>query len=171
MDNYFTDDVTRLGNILPNSTQMVALNMIPIQRVNRVACCTLGLPPNLLVVLVVARSRQLWSSPRNIYWLGVTFINFLLILQSLGELVTNVLYQRKDESYLFLCKIHSTLLGCPFGLLLTSLTLASFDRYLALSRPKFYQVHVTVKCATAVLSGVFLLVAGRLHFPYLSNIH
>lgn len=154
---------TWVGSILPGSAQMVALQMIPIQRINRVACCSLGFPLNIFILVVIARSRQLWS-PRNIFWLGVTFINFLVIAQSLGELVTNVLYQRQDESHLLMCQIYSTLLGCPFGLLLTSLTMASLDRYLALSRPQFYNNQVTVRRATIVLVGAFVLVAGNNNF-------
>ena len=142
-----------------DTSGMVALEMIPVQWINRIVCCSLGIPLNVFVPVVIARSRQLWS-PRNIHWLGVTFINFAMILQLLAELITNTQYQRKDGSHRLLCEIHSTLLGCPFGLLLTSLTLASLDRYLALIHPQFYRNRVTIKSSITVSVMAFLLVAG-----------
>ena len=147
---------------LSNSTdikELSAFRLVLAQRINRFICCVLGFPLNILVMVVIARSRQLWA-PRNVFWLAVTFFNFIAVVESTIELDIYYLYQRSDGSHQLLCEIFSTQLGCPYGLLLAGLTLASFDRYLTLARHQFYQKYGTTRNAVFVLIFTFLLVTG-----------
>lgn len=146
---------------------MPAFRMLPIHQVIRILCGVLGIPLNILVVTVILRSRQLWSG-RNIFWLAVTFFNLIAVLQSTTELSIFYLHQRGDGSHLTLCQIYSTLMGCPYGLLLSGLVLASWDRYLALARHHFYQHYATPRNISYVLISVFIMVTGKKNAVYLS---
>lgn len=141
--------------------EIPAFRMLLIQQVIRIICSVLGIPLNFLVVAVILRSRQLWSG-RNIFWLAVTFYNLLALLQTSTELSIYHLYTRGDGRHQKLCQIYSTLLGCPYGLLLSGLTLASWDRYLALARQHFYQHYATPKNISLILLTVFIMVTGKM---------
>lgn len=84
----------------------------------------------------------------------------LALTQLVTELTIFYLYRKADGSHQTLCAIYSVLLGYPYALLLTGLTLASWDRYLALARRQFYQHHVTPTNISIILIGVFIGVTG-----------
>ena len=131
-------------NNLTGIVELFAFHLGSFQRINRGLCFVLGFPANILVMVVIARSRQLWS-PRTIFWLAVTFFNFIAVIESTMELGIFHLYQQSDGSHQLLCQIFSTQFGLPYGLLLAGLTLASCERYLALARQQFYQNYATTK--------------------------
>lgn len=144
---------TGLGEIL-------AFRLTTLQKFNRIFCCSLGTPLNILVVVVVLRSRQLWSG-RNIFWLAVTLFNLLAVVQSITELFIADLYRRSDRSHQTLCIIYSILLGCPYDLVMSGLTLASWDRYLALARHQFYENYATPRNISLILLVVFIIITGK----------
>lgn len=139
---------------------MPVFDLTPVQQVNRFVCCIVGIPLNLTVFAVILRSKQLWS-PRNIYWLAVTFFNLLAVLQAVTELTLFHLYQKQDGSHEILCKIYSIIVGCPYNLLLTGLILASYDRYLALAHHQYYQDYVTAKYVSSILIADFFVIVGK----------
>ena len=134
-------------------------HLIPIQRINRIVCSIFGILINGYLIGAIVRSRRLWT-PRNIFWLGVTLFDVIAIWQSTVELVIYYLYRKSSEDYyLPLCLVYSTLAGCPYGLLLTNLTLATLERYLWLAHRDFYQRRLTTKNAVWILiiSNMFIL--------------
>lgn len=137
-----------------------AFRLSTIQQVNRMVCCSLGIPLNILVVAVVLRSRQLWSG-RNIFWLAVTLFNLLAVAQSITELFIADLYRRSDGSHQIVCRIYSILLGCPYDLVMSGLTLASWDRYLALAHHHFYENYATPRNISLILLIVFITITGK----------
>lgn len=161
MDSYSNVSTMEVSEsiVLTRMGEMPAFKMILIQRINRIICSTVGIPLNILVLIVVLRSRQLWS-PRNIFWFGVTFFNVIAILQSVAELVVYYLYKYYEGSHEPVCKLYVALVGGPYGTLLACLTLASCDRYLALARQQFYQNYVTTKNATRILLFCFVTITG-----------
>lgn len=154
MSNTTNETSVGPGEIMP------VFRMIIFQRINRILCSILGIPLNIVVVTVILRSRQLWSA-RNIFWLAVTFFNLLALAQSMTELIIFYLNRRADGSHEILCTIYSSFLGYPYALLLTGLTLASYDRYLALTCKQFYQNHATPKNIVSILVCVFLAITGK----------
>lgn len=143
-----------------SASTMPILVMPILARINRMVCTSLGIPLNLLVLSVIVRSRQLWS-PRNIFWLTVTFFNLLALVQSLMELTIYYLNQGSDGSHVLLCQIYSVIVGCPYALLLTALTLATADRYSALAHPQFYQDYVTPSRIGWALGIVVVVITGK----------
>lgn len=143
-----------------DSEDIPVFRLVPFQRFNRTTCCALGIPLNILVVVVILRSKQLWSA-RNTFWLAVTFFNVLALIQSMTELSIFYLYRRTDGSHQTLCAIYSTFLGYPYVLLLTGLTLASWDRYLALAHYDFYRHYATPRHVVIILTIVFVTITGK----------
>ena len=143
-----------------NLTDMPVFHMRTFQQINRLGCVVVGLPLNLLVIAVVCRSKQLWSS-RNISWLAVTFFNLLALVQSIVELCMFQLYKRNDGSHLILCQIYSVLIGCPFALLLTGLTLAAIERYLALAHRHFHEKYATSRVTSCIFVFTIFLVTSK----------
>lgn len=139
--------------------KLAAFHLNAMQRTSRIVSCVLGTPSNILVGIVIVRSRQLWS-PCHIFWLAITVFNSIAEIESSIELVIHHLYQRSDGSHLFLCKVFSTQIGYPFALLIAGLTLASFDRYLALAHQHFYQKYGTTKNAISILILTVFIVTG-----------
>ena len=134
--------------------------LITIQQVTRFVCGVVGIPLNLLVAVVILRSRQLWC-PRNIFWLAVTFFNALALSQAIAELSLFYLYQRGDGSHQTLCLFYSMVVGSPYVLLLTALMLATCDRYIALVHRQLYEHYATSANASLILFGAIFIVLGK----------
>ena len=145
-----------LDESLDEWNDMPAFTLIGVQQINRFICGTLGIPLNLAVVAVVLRSKQLWS-PRNIFWLVVTFFIIIALLQSVIELIVFYLYLRRDGSHVTLCAIYSTSVGCPYDLVLVALLLATWERYLALVRRQFHRHYATPRNISFLMFLVVLL--------------
>ena len=145
---------------LVNSGDLPTFRLTTIQQVNRFVCGVVGIPLNLLVVVVILRSRQLWS-PRNIFWLAVTFFNVLALSQAITELSLFYLYQRGDGSHQTLCLYYSTIVGSPYVLLLTALMLVTCDRYIAIVHRQLYEHYATSRNATLILFGTVIAVLGN----------
>lgn len=143
-----------------SNSRMPPFNLPLMMRINRLLCIVFGIPLNGLVVVVIVRSRQLWST-RNIFWLTVTFFNLLALVQAVLELAMFYLHQHGDPDGFLICKIYSVAVGCPYALLLTTLTLASADRYSALVHPQFYQIHITKTRVTWTLLIIVLIIIGN----------
>ncbi len=163
---------------LPNETisdssfdnnRMPPFSLPLMMRINRFMCITLGLPLNALVLVVIIRSRQLWSS-RNIFWITVTFFNLLALVQAFMELAMYYLHQNGDPDGFLTCKIYSLIVACPYALLLTTLTLATADRYSALAHPQFYQRHVTEKRVIWTLLIIALVLIGNSVIIFLNSV-
>ena len=74
-----------INDTLPNSTDWVGW-LLFFQRMNRIVCCTLGLPLNLIMAIFILRSSQPWSSP-NIIYLCLSLIHLIMISQTIEELI------------------------------------------------------------------------------------
>ena len=165
------------NNHVINGTQFILMELrvfqwIPIQRINRIFCCGLSIPLNAAVVVVIIRSKQLWSS-RNIYWLGVSLFNLLIDLESIIELSVDFLvdeYQPIQLHQNSTCRVMSMFIGWPEGLLLAGLMLASWERYWALThRPA--SDYTNVKAFIWFLIIVLFATTGNwpsLDYPQLS---
>ena len=153
-------NMSYLNDTATSSEDLPLFRMKTIKQVNRFICVILGIPLNLLVAVVILRSKQLWS-PRNIFWLAVTFFNLLALTQAIIELCIYYLFQRRDGSHETLCQVYSTIVGSPYVLLLTGLMLATWDRYLALSRHQFYKRYASPRNVSLILLAVFCIIAGK----------
>ncbi len=151
-----------------NLEDLPVFRLRTIHQINRLTCGILGIPLNLLVMAVILRSRQLWS-PRNIFWLAVTFFSVLALIQAIIELCIYLLYRRGDGSHQTLCQFYSTTIGGPYVLLLAGLMLATWERYLALTRHRLYQRYGTPKNICWILFGVSLIITGTIEFNFQAN--
>lgn len=148
--------------------EMPVFRMRSFQMTNRIACCSIGVPLNIVVVAVVVRARQLWS-PRNMCWLALTLFNLLALAQSAAEVLIFHLHTKADGSHELICKVYSLFVGCPYALLLSALTIASADRYLALVRRDFYRSHATCNRVAFVLIITTVLIAGAHRYSHVTR--
>lgn len=142
---------------------LLVYNMPLIMRVSRFVCITLGIPINGLVLVVIIRSRQLWSSTRNIFWLIMAFLNLIAIIQVIMELVIYYVYHHQDpDSGIMLCRIYAIFAGWPYTLLQSTFIIATAERYLILAHPQFYCQHVTHSMVCWILLFILLVTTGIL---------
>jgi len=140
---------------------LLVYNMPLIMRVSRFVCITLGIPINGLVLVVIIRSRQLWSTTRNILWLIISLLNLLAIIQVIIELVIYYVYHHQDpDSGFLLCRIYAIFAGWPYTLLQSTFILATLERYLILAHPQFYRLHVSNAKVCWILLFTLLVTTG-----------
>ena len=150
-----------------NSTTIMEMllvyNMPLIMRVSRFVCILLGIPINGLILVVIIRSRHLWSTTRNTFWLIIAFLNFIAIIQVLMELVIYYVYHHQDpDSGIMFCRIYAIFAGWPYTLLQSTFIIATAERYLILAHPQFYHLHVSharvcwiLLCTLLVTTGIY----------------
>jgi len=149
--------------LIQNLTEMPAYNMPIILRIDRILCIVLGIPLNLAVMATgcCSSSRSTAERSGNLFWVTITFFNLLSLGQSSMELSIYYLNQQGEESIsLLICRIYSVVVGCPYALLLTALTLATADRYSALVHPQFYQNYVTRTRIGWTMLFLFIIIIG-----------
>nr|CAG4651019.1 EOG090X07AI [Simocephalus serrulatus] len=91
---------------------------------------------------------------------GVLIYMSIYVAQSITELFIADLYRRSDGSHQIVCRIYSILLGCPYDLVMSGLTLASWDRYLALAHHHFYENYATPRNISLILLIVFIVITA-----------
>ena len=135
-------------------------NMPLILRISRFVCITLGIPINGLILTVILRSRQLWSTNRNIFWLITTLLNLLAIIQAVIELVIYYVYQHQGPSESDELLIYAVLAEWPYALLQSTLIVATMERCLILAQPQFYRQHITHSRICSILLFILVTVTG-----------
>ena len=155
------DNLTNETVVISEKHLLFMFRFSPVQLTNRFACIFIGIPLNVLIAAVILRSRKLWS-PRNIFWLAVTFFNVLALSQALAELCLFYLYQNGEGSHQSLCSYYSVFVGCPYLLLLTGVMLATCDRYIALAHNQFYRLYATPFNVSLILFSVVFIVTGKI---------
>lgn len=144
---------------------LLVYNMPLIMRISRFVCITLGIPINGLILVVIIRSRHLWSTTRILFWLIIAFLNFIAIIQALMELVIYYVYHHQDpDSGIMFCRIYAIFAGWPYTLLQSTFIIATAERYLILAHPQFYRLHVSNAKVCWILLFTLLVITGIFFF-------
>ncbi|KAI9558810.1 hypothetical protein GHT06_015599 [Daphnia sinensis] len=91
---------------------------------------------NSTIVFVVSFSRQL-RYPRHVFWAAISFVECIFLIQCALELTVML-----NQNYLA-CRLYVILASVDYSILLLLLSLAAFDRYLAIVRYEWYKKSVT----------------------------
>ncbi|XP_046454717.1 uncharacterized protein LOC124202411 isoform X2 [Daphnia pulex] len=105
---------------------------------------------NLLVIVVVCRSRQL-HYPRHVFWAAISVMNQFQIIHFILEVVAIAGRNRVA------CQICVLNAGVLHTIILTLLALAGLDRYLAIARYEWYKEKVTNRGTILLLSIGFVV--------------
>ena len=111
-------------------------NITVFQEFYRTSVVTVAMFLNCVVILVVGNSRQL-RYPRHVFWAGISLFECLFLLECILELAV---ITRHDE---LACRIYVLLCPVDYSILLICLSMASFDRYLAITKYEWYKSSVT----------------------------
>ena len=117
----------------------IRLEFDQFRSISHVLLTALGIPLNLLIVIVILANQRLKKKPRNIIFLGSSVSAVFTLLTILVELLG---YHCQS---LFLCRIFGLSTKVAYSCLLFNLALALLDRYLATVRPLFHRKVVTVR--------------------------
>jgi len=143
-----------------------ALEMPLVLQLDRIFCVVFGIPLNLIslsYVRSVFHHRE--SGHSGIFWTTVILFNCWSLFQSLTELAIYFLNQEGwyEQRNVF-CQIYSIFVGCPYALLLTTLTLGTADRYTALVHTQFYRSHITKKRIFGALLLMVVIIVGKVFY-------
>ena len=142
---------------------MPAFDIPIILQIDRVFCVVFGIPLNLAVALNFVRSnhRRL-SGHSGMFWVTVIIFNILSLIQSLIELGIHLLNHEgwNDQRNIF-CQIYSVIVGCPYALILTTLTMGTADRYASMAHPQFYRNYITKTRVLWTIVTIFILIVGK----------
>lgn len=119
------------------------------QQSYRYVIFVVGFLTNLLAAVGIFYSRQL-HYPRHVFWVAISLANQFQLLQAILEVISIV------GSDPVICQIVVLNAGVFYTIILTFLTLAAFDRYLAIARYEWYKKKVTNK------NTIYLLAFGGL---------
>ncbi|KAI9552853.1 hypothetical protein GHT06_020736 [Daphnia sinensis] len=143
---------TVLKNLSSSVISDFPINARPLsiaQQSYRYVIFVVGTLTNLLVVVGIFHSRQL-HYPRHVFWVAISLANQFQLFQAILEVVSIV--NRNQLT----CQIVVLNAGVFYTIVLTFLTLAAFDRYLAIARYEWYKKKVTNK------NTIYLLAFGGL---------
>ena len=117
----------------------------------RIVFISLGLPLNVVIILLVLNCRRLWN-PRNLSWVGVMVV--AVMTQSLGvlELVAYT-YPSAGAYYILLL-----FLGSPYMLFSISYASISIERYLAITYYMWHKRNITNKVVITVFWATMLTI-------------
>ena len=121
------------------SSVVIRLELDYFRSINHILLTSLGVPLNLLIVIVILTNRRLKKKPRNVIFLGASLSAVFTLFTILVELLAY-----HGHSF-FLCKIFGLTTKVSYSCLLYNLALALLDRYLAIVHPLFHRRTVTVK--------------------------
>jgi hypothetical protein len=141
--------------------EVVPVVLPPVLFVFRTMAVTFGIPIQLLVAVVILKTRQL-HTPRNAFWLGNITCHFAILLMGIFEYWAVIISTTNPLS----CRIYFLLAGTPYTSLLMSLLLATADRWFAISNPIKHRKYVTVAGVAGCLVVSWLLVFFILTSPY-----
>ena len=144
------------GNIdLPIIGQEIATA----QQIYRMVVVFIGMLLNGFVLLVVCCSRQL-RFPRHIYWVAISLANCLFLLECALELAVIVNHD------LSACRFFVVFAGVDYSILLICISLATLDRYLAITHYEWYRKKVTNRGVVYMLIGASALTFVILTSPF-----
>lgn len=118
-----------------------------VQQVFRLTVVAVGLFLNCFVLLIVSCCRQL-RFPRHVFWAAVSFVDCIFLAEIVLELAVKVNHDR------LACRFFVLLASADYSILLICLSLAAFDRYLAIARYEWYKRKVTIKSVILLLTGL-----------------
>lgn len=128
----------------------VPIDVIPIsfgQQVFRYSVASVGIFLNCILLIVVSSSRQL-RYPRHLFWQAISIINLFYLFQCIIEIMAI------EHSNRIACQFYTFNAGVGYSLLLLVLSLAAFDRYVAIAYQEWYKKKVTNR---SVLIGICLM--------------
>lgn len=115
---------------------IVLQNITSAQKFFQASLVVVGMLLNSSVVFVVSFSRQL-RYPRHLFWAAISFVECIFLIQCALELTVIL-----NHNYLA-CRLYVILASVDYSILLLLLSLAAFDRYLAIVRYEWYKQSVT----------------------------
>lgn len=121
-----------------------------VQQVFRLTVVAVGMLLNWFVLLIVSCSRQL-RFPRHIFWAVVSLVDCIFLAEIVLELAVIVNHDR------LACRFFVLLASADYSVLLLCLSLAAFDRYLAIAHYEWYKRKVTTKNVILLLAGSIFL--------------
>ncbi len=121
-------------------------NMTAVQELYRTSAVTVAMFLNFFVIVVVSNSRQL-RYPRHVFWAAVSLFECLFLFECILELVV---VNNRDE---LACRIFVLLCPVDYSILLICLSMAAFDRYLAIARYEWYKKKVTNRGVVVTISA------------------
>lgn len=130
-----------------------------VQQVFRLTVVTVGVLLNCFVLLIVSCCRQL-RFPRHIFWAAVSLVDCIFLAEIVLELAVKVNHDR------LACRFFVLLASADYSILLICLSLAAFDRYLAIARYEWYKRKVTVKSVILLLAGLISLTLIIITCPF-----
>ena len=128
-------------------------NVSPLLFVFRWLAFCVGIPIQLLVAMVILKSRRL-HNPRNAFYLGNICCCFTILVMSAYEYLL-LIYRPNCPLW---CQIYGVLVGSPYTCLLVTLLLAIIDRWFAISAPIKHRKYITVFRVTVCLITSWILV-------------
>jgi len=157
-------DGSNASSTFENNTgsNIPVLDEMPILlQLDRIVCVVLGIPLNG-VALVFLLYNLPESGHSGLFGAMAILFNYTTLSQFLVELAIYNLSkeERGEEIKHLLCKIFSVVVGCPYALLLTTLTLGTLDRYTALAHPQFYRNHISKTRICLGLLFIFTIIIG-----------
>ena len=159
------------GDILNNNSKswpsagnitMPAFDMPIILQMDRVLCVVFGVPLNLVALNFVRSKHRRLSGHSGMFWVTVIIFNIFSLIQAFIELGIHLLnHEGWDDQRNFFCQIYSVIVGCPYALILTTLTLGTADRYASMAHPQFYRNYITKSRFLWTISTIFILIVGK----------
>lgn len=138
---------------------IVLQNITSAQEFFQASLVVVGTLLNSSVVFVVSFSRQL-RYPRHLFWAAISFVECIFLIQCALELTVIL-----NHNYLA-CRLYVILASVDYSILLLLLSLAAFDRYLAIIRYEWYKQSVTNQGVLLVIVITSMLTFVMITSPF-----
>ena len=130
--------------------------------IEKIVCCSIGIPLNISVAVAITRLRRLNKKPRNFFLLAIILSYLSFFIVPIIELIYWRIYP--DES---LCHAYVAVIVVPQGLLLVNMLLALIDRYLAINHPLLHREKMTKRLAFCLIVTCSILTTFLFKFIYI----
>jgi len=147
-----------------SGSSVIRLEFDEFRSTNHFLLAAIGIPLNLLIVMVILTNRRLKKKPRNILLLGVTLAGVFTLLTILAEVLAHR-YQN-----VVLCKIFGLSTGVAYTCLLYNLLLALLDRYLAVVYPLLHRKIISVRNVRIVQVIGAVVIFFLIKWPYIFGV-
>ncbi len=151
-------------SIEESSASVIRLEFDEFRSTNHFLLAAIGIPLNLLIVMVILTNRRLKKKPRNILLLGVTLASVFTLFTILAEVLAHR-YQN-----VVLCKIFGLSTGVAYTCLLYNLLLALLDRYLAVVYPLLHRKIISVRNVRIVQVIGAVVIFFLIKWPYIFGV-
>lgn len=125
----------------------------------------LGIPLNMVIIVVMFSSQRLKKKPRNILFLGAILSSIFTLLTVMLELIAS--HHQNPE---ILCKISGLGSGVAYTCFLKNLLLALLDRYLAITRPLLHRKKVTIRKVRIIQAIGWITIFFLIKWPFIFGI-